>query len=117
MVHDPITFYFTSDRRNRYRELHERYPLWCGDWPEPTVVEAWGASRERRYVTALQEMEDDRSLWHDAGWKGVRPDETTVTVPEPTADSAPVPYVRDLGSVTSDPPLPAVLGALLAAIG
>ena len=29
--------FFTEERLEYYRDLHERFPLWCGDWPENLV--------------------------------------------------------------------------------
>ena len=29
--------FFTPERRKDYRDLHERFPLWCGDWPEKLI--------------------------------------------------------------------------------
>lgn len=47
---DPINAFFTPERLAYYRDLHARYPLWCGDWPddhrrEPEYDEYWAGSQ------------------------------------------------------------------------
>ena len=34
MPDDPVAAYFTPERLERYRQLHQQFPLWCGHWPE-----------------------------------------------------------------------------------
>lgn len=58
---DPDSYlpeFFTEERLQRYRNLHERFPLWCGDWPEEEakLPEAHLWSRERRFQQETKEI-------------------------------------------------------------
>ena len=77
--------FFTEERLEDYRDLHESFPLWCGDWPEPECLEPeygkWW-SRGARLVAAWSEafggdigaiIEDARKRQEASGrpvWQG-----------------------------------------------
>ena len=46
--------FFTAERLTRYRELTERFPLWCGNWPEDLL---WHAKAEEWSLDTLSVRE------------------------------------------------------------
>ncbi len=113
---DPVAANFTPERLKRYRELHYRYPLWCGDWvyrsyfvPEEALV-----SRPHRFDLAIREAQQAAGRQ----WRGSTlsmPGGYTAKAAEPTLSKAPIPELAS-GEEASAPRLPSIFQALFAAI-
>jgi hypothetical protein len=79
-----LTEFFTKDRLEYYRDLHERYRLWCGDWPEGQLAEPDASS----FLPYNRLSNEARSL---VGSRFVNLEFT----PEPTPDYAPPPRLLE----------------------
>lgn len=62
MPADPLTEYFTPERRERYEELRERFPHWCIDWPRVAAIRAT-VTPGQRLSFAVDEMRNDVGSW------------------------------------------------------
>lgn len=106
---DPIDAFFTLERLAYYRDLHARYPLWCGRWP----------SNERSKPSAHHWLVQSRL--HDEASQSLRRSRIISIrfASTPTADEAPRPQAllevgNDIEVVEDfEPPIhSAVLGAI-----
>lgn len=106
---DPIDSFFTPERLAYYRDLHARYPLWCGRWP----------SNERSKPSAHHWLVQSRL--HDEASQSLRRSRIISIrfASTPTADEAPRPQAllevgNDIEVVEDfEPPIhSAVLGAI-----
>jgi len=108
MAHDPVAVRFTDQY---YQELHREFPLWCGDWPEPHVIEALQTSCDWLARAAIDEVRQEQSLWGDVGWSGFNNEDVMVGQTE-AGDLIVIDGGRDPTTVE----LPAVVDHLLRAI-
>ncbi len=115
MSGDPIAVYFTAERLKRYRELHRRYPLWCGHWP--TEDRYWAQK-----FTVFQSRQAAEIEWYnenvDRWWKGLPSiSERMLVVPSAEAPTVEIrefsPDDLDVGKKVDTP---AIFATLLGAI-
>jgi hypothetical protein len=113
---DPFGAFFSPERLAYYRELHERFPLWCGDWPIPErfAPEAAQWLRETRLALEAKPHAPEAELaWVEYGWEEPRwsnaPNPTLYVVEE---DSGPDRLIER----TISPVEPPAVRALFAAI-
>lgn len=82
-VVDPIDASFTPERLAYYRDLHARYPLWCGDWPLPekyTPEALLWLKTTRLGIEAKLNVPKAEHAWIEFDW----PEPRWSNVPRPT---------------------------------
>ena len=112
-----LTVFFTRERLAYYRDLHARYPLWCGDWPEsernkPESYRWYPSLRLQSEATKLAPP-DACGVFVDFDW------------PEPHVENVPAPVVRIVAGEPGSSALresevdvfdPTAMGAMLSAV-